>query len=97
MYKLEIQLHNIDSILEQSRQPPYSEFPAIKMYYTMVLTFVDEKMPKHFFNLKALINDYIHLFPEQEQKEIFYTAISYCVNKVNKGDFSFQEETFFYI
>ncbi|MBP6447295.1 MAG: hypothetical protein KA341_10855 [Saprospiraceae bacterium] len=95
MYKLEIQLHNIDSILEQSRQPPYSEFPAIKMYYTMVLTFVDEKMPKHFFNLKALINDYIHLFPEQEQKEIFYTAISYCVNKVNKGDFSFQEETFF--
>jgi hypothetical protein len=94
MYKLEITLFNIDSILEQSSRHPYSEYPAIKMYYTMVLTYIDENIIEHYYELKKLINEYIYLFPEYEQKEIYYTAISYCVNKVNKGDFSFQEETY---
>ncbi|MBL0026101.1 MAG: hypothetical protein IPO98_14395 [Saprospiraceae bacterium] len=65
------------------------------MYNTMQSTYADENNASNYFKLKELIQKYIHLFPEDEQKEIYATAISYCVNKVNKGDFTFQKETFF--
>lgn len=94
MYKLDIALQNIDTILSLSLHYPFNTTPSVLMYHNMYLTFTDEENTQHYFNLKKLLNKFIHLFPEEEQKEIYATAISYCVNKVNKGNFTFQEETF---
>ncbi|MBK9735009.1 MAG: hypothetical protein IPO92_08595 [Saprospiraceae bacterium] len=41
-----------------------------------------------------MMKEHIYLFPKEEVKEIYATAISYCINKVNKGSFDFQKETF---
>jgi hypothetical protein len=94
MYKLDIEIQNMETILTLATQKPYNTIPAILMYYTMQATYTDENITQHYFDLKDQIHKYIHVFPEDEQKEIYATAISYCVNKVNKGDFTFQKETF---
>ncbi len=94
MYKLDISMKNMDRILELAESEPFNEIPAVQIYYVMQLTYTDENDTQHYFKLKELIKNKIHLFPSEEQKEIYATAISYCVNKVNKGDFTFQKETF---
>lgn len=95
MYKLDIVMDNMELVLHLSKIEPYNNIPSIMMYNTMQSTYADENNASNYFKLKELIQKYIHLFPEDEQKEIYATAISYCVNKVNKGDFTFQKETFF--
>ena len=94
MYALNIEMSNMDFVLSNATISPISNIPSIKLYYIMHLTIEDETDTNHFFTLKDLIKKYIHIFPLDEQKEIYATAISYCINKVNKGDFSFQVETF---
>lgn len=94
MYKLDIELANIESILALAHQEQYDKIPAIDMYYNIYLTYSDSTNIVHYENLKNQIKKSIHLFPEHEQWEIYSTAISYCINRVNKGDISFQQETF---
>jgi len=94
MYKLDIQLAHIENILTLAQSDQYSNIPAINMYYNMYLTYSDSSNVLHYENLKKQIENSIHLFPEHEQWEIYSTAISYCINKVNRGDISFQQDTF---
>jgi hypothetical protein len=94
MYKLDIELSNIEFIIELAQKEQYSNIPAINMYYNMYLTYNDSNNPLHYDNLKNQIKNSIHLFPEHEQWEIYVTALSYCINRVNKGDINFQQETF---
>jgi hypothetical protein len=95
VYKINFEIDNMDKILQVANSDPYNKIPVIQMYNSMHLTYTDEANTENYFKLKGFIKNFIHIFPEDEQKQIFATAISYCVNKVNKGDFSFQKETFF--
>lgn len=94
MYMLDIEIANIENILLLAQSDQYSNIPAINMYYNMYLTYSESNNLTHYDNLKQQIESYIHLFPEHEQWEIYSTAISYCINKVNRGETSFQLETF---
>lgn len=94
MYKVDIDISNIENVLTLAQSEKYSQIPAINMYYNMYLTYYDSSEVKHYENLRSQIEKSIHLFPESEQWDIYATAISYCINKVNKGDTKFQLETF---
>lgn len=94
MYKIDIELEHIENILILAQSEHYSAIPAIDMYYNIYLTYSESSNIIHYDNLKNQIKNSIHLFPEHEQWEIYSTAISYCINRVNKGDISFQQETF---
>ncbi len=94
MYKLDIELGNVEHIITLSKQEPYNHIPPISIYYNIYLTYIDEANDTHYFRLKDLIEKNIHIFPDFEQWDIYSTAISYCINRVNKGDLDFQRETF---
>ncbi len=94
MYKLDISMKNMDRILQLAESDPFNEIPAVQIYYIMQLTYTDENNTEHYFKLKKLIQNNIHLFPPEEQREIYASAISYCINKGNKNVIEFHKETF---
>lgn len=94
MYKLEMELENIVPILNIAKIKPYSDIPAISIYFKMYLTYVDEENFDNYYALRKLMKSYIHIFPPQEQRNIYQTAISYCINKGNKNIVIFHKESF---
>lgn len=95
MYQIDIEFDNLQMVLEKAQQKPYNEVPAINLYYKMYLTYIEESNLDNYYELRNLIKKHSHLFSKQEQNEdIYSTALSYCINRVNKGDLSFQKETF---
>lgn len=94
MYQLDIDMDNMDWVLTSAKQNKMEGIPPIQIYEKMQNTYVDGDNTSHYYELRQIMNKYIHLFPKEEVKEIYATAISYCINKVNKGDLNFQRETF---
>jgi hypothetical protein len=94
MYKLDIEMQNMANVMKLAQVDPYVNIPPINLYFKMYLTYSDEENVIHYFELKEMIKKYIHLFPPDEQREIYSTAISYCINKVNKNVADFHKETF---
>ena len=91
-YKIENKIAGIEFILKLAQIPLFSEYPPIKIYFTISRTITEEENTDHYFQLKELINDYIHHFPPDEAREIMDAAISYCAVKNNKGIGGFQDE-----
>lgn len=94
MYQLDIEMKNMDFILQLSNTQPYASIPPVSLYYKMYLTYVEGDDVQNYFELRDLITKYIHLFPADEQRDIYSTAISYCINKGNKNVAIFHKETF---
>lgn len=74
--------------------PKYINIPSIAIYYQIFLTFIEPDTHVHFYNLKELIKSYIHLFPENEARDIVNAAINYTIQQQNKGNLSFAQDNF---
>lgn len=94
MYQLDIDMDNMDWVLLKAKDDKMNTIPPIQLYDKMQSTYVDGENTSHYYELRQMMKQYIHLFPKEELKEIYATAISYCINRVNKGDISFQRENF---
>lgn len=94
MYKLDIELSNMEYILNKAKELPYFEIPVIKIYFRMSQTYSDESNIQNYFDLRNLTKNFLHLFPAEEQREIYATQLSYCINKINKNQQDFFKETF---
>lgn len=94
MYQLDIEMKNMDFVLQLATNEPYVSIPPVSLYYKMYLTYVEGDNVQNYFELRDLIKKYIHLFPADEQRDIYSTAISYCINKGNKNVAIFHKETF---
>lgn len=94
MYQLNTELSHIDVALEFAQEPNNKEIPAVRLYYLMQATYNSPEDTQFYYELRELMKSSLHLFPETEAKEIYATAISYCINQVNKGNLDFQRETF---
>lgn len=94
MYRVEIDIENIEHILSLAMNPLYSVIPAISIYHKMIITYIDENNIENYYNLRKIMKNYIHFFPLDEQKEIYSTIINYCINKTNKNQTDFLRETF---
>ena len=91
-YKVDKKIAGIELILKLAKIPLFSEYPPIKIYYTISRTIAEEENIEHYYLLKDLINKFIHLFPPDEAKNIIDSAITYCVVKNNKGYEGFLDE-----
>jgi hypothetical protein len=94
MYKVDIEMNNMEYILELASKKPYSEIPPISIYFTMYLTYIDENNLENYHRLRKLSKSFIHIFPYKEQREIYSTILGYCINKINKNQTDFFRETF---
>lgn len=91
---LEVDL--INEIVEKvkAKEKEYLKVPAIAIYYQIYLTFIDPDNDSHYFKLKEVINKYLHLFPEDEARDIMNSAINYTIQKQNQGNLKFSLENF---
>jgi len=68
--------------------------PAIAIYYYCYLILIDENDEASFLNLKKAIQQYQHLFPGSEIRDIYTVAINFSIRKLNTGSKSAIEEAF---
>lgn len=88
---LEYQLLFLDEIIAHLNKYSYDNVPAISIYFHMYLTIVTNE-DKHYFKLKSLLEKHLEIFPKNEAKEIYTTAINYCLKKANLGSQQFLTE-----
>jgi len=94
MYKLDIPVSNMDFAIELAQKEPYRSIPPISIYYKMYLTYEEEENTENYYTLRDEVNEYLHIFPIEEQKDIYSTLLSYCINKANKNVKEFYWEVF---
>ena len=94
MYQIDIEIENMEWVILLANGEKYLEIPPIQLYNKMKSTYIEGEDTNHYFELRYMMKKYIHLFPLEEVNEVYATAISYCINRVNKGDVSFQRENF---
>jgi hypothetical protein len=85
-------LVGVDIILKLARSPIFKDYPPISIYYTISLTLTDEQNEEHYYKLRFLIDEFLHLFSRDEAKEILESALGYCVTRSNKGILKFEKE-----
>jgi hypothetical protein len=84
----------IDEIIEHVQSNNYSDTPPILIYHQILLSYKEPEDHGHFEKIKSLINQHIHLFPDNEVAEILDSALNYCIKKMNAGEPGFLEEAF---
>ncbi|MCO6463059.1 MAG: hypothetical protein J5I52_02800 [Saprospiraceae bacterium] len=94
MYKLDIEMDNMNYVLDIAQSPKYQSIAPIQIYYKMYLTYVNEHDAENYYELRQLSKEYLHIFPIDEQREIYSTLLGYCINRINKNQQEFFKETF---
>ena len=84
----------IDEIIKHVESQGYHDVPPIKIYYQIFLVYKNPDDRSYYDNLRSLIRETIHLFPEPQVKEILDAAFNYCIQRSNTGNLDFVKELF---
>ena len=84
----------IDEILSHIKDIDLDEVPPVAVYYQVYLTLSEKEEEAHYHKLIDLLDKYSLTFPKQEALTIYYSAINYCIHKINSGIQKFSEELF---
>jgi len=94
MINVELNVPLIPEITNIVKTESYLQIPSIAIYFQIYLTYIEPNELEHFYELKKLIKNYIHLFPSEDAKDIMNSAINYTIQKHNSGNTSFYLENF---
>ena len=72
----------------------YKHTPSLVVYQQMYLTQIESENEKHYFTLRSLLKQHGQIFPLDEAEFIYFSAINYCIKKVNQGFLEFRLELF---
>jgi len=64
----------------------YLDFPAISIYYQVLLTLTESENEKHYHRLKVLLADNYKSFEHEEAKQMYEYVQNYCIKKLNSGN-----------
>ena len=91
----EFSIQYMDFIIDQIKHMDKAHIPSsIAVYYEVMMTMLDAEDTSHYYNLKEYLNAYSDQFTQNEIRDIYDSAVSYCAQRVNKGEFEFQQEVF---
>lgn len=79
----------IDEIIKHVEKNDYSDTPPIIIYYQIYKTTIEPDNIEHYQKLRTLITQYITLFSPSEARNIFDSALNYCIRKTNQGKLEF--------
>lgn len=83
----------IEDIIRIAQKEEVISIPPIAVYLRIYFTYTDSN-PEHYYELKKLINRYIGIFPKEEAKNIFDSAINYAIQRINNKEQKFISELF---
>jgi hypothetical protein len=91
MYKLNIDVSHMETVELWASEYKNQSIPAIRLYQNIKSTYlINDDI--YYYKLREIMRDYMHIFPQDEVKEIYSTALNYCISKANKG--LFEDELF---
>ena len=67
---------------------------SIKMYYTILMSLREENKPEHYTVMKSLLTEHMQIMPHRECSDLYTFAYNYCIQRINQGDSSYQNELF---
>lgn len=89
----EYKLLFINEIIDHLKKVELINSPVIAIYFQIYLTIAEAQEEAHYFKLKDLLNVNGLKFPKSEAKNMYYSAINYCIRKRNiEGKTSFLRE-----
>lgn len=90
--KYETEVLLIDEIITTIQNHNLLAVKSIAVYYSIMMSMLEPEDETHFYNLKKHIKEDIDLFSPDEVRDIYDSAVSYCIAKVNSGVYKFTEE-----
>ncbi len=94
VYQADYRIGLIDAVLAHVAQHHLLCHPAIAIYYHIYHTLADREQERHFFELRAQIEQHHDKFPQAEMRDIYLFAINYCIGRINAGKESFIRQAF---
>lgn len=88
------EIHFIEEVIKLVEQHQLTDVPTIGVYYQIYLTLVDGENYQHYEKLKTLLDEFGTSFPKNEALSIYYSAVNYCIRKINSGKLEFYDELF---
>ena len=82
----------LPNLMDKIQSVPYSEVPAISLYYHCYLALSTPTDETHFKQFKELLVAHSHLFPLREIRDLFLLAANYCIRRHNDGAPDFAAE-----
>jgi hypothetical protein len=81
----------IDEIIEHIELYKYENVPYIHIYYNIYKT-IESDNDEGYKKLKELTEKYIDEFSLQEQQQIYFYMLNYCIKRVNSNEKDFLKE-----
>lgn len=75
----------LQEIFVHVREQKYDEFPAVTIYYQILLLFMEPEKEDIYIKLKEHLLKYIDAFSPEEARDIFTYAQNYCISNANGG------------
>ncbi|MEM7102245.1 MAG: hypothetical protein AAF502_03865 [Bacteroidota bacterium] len=91
---VEVPIGLINSLIGEIEAEGLLQYPAIGIYYKIMMTLLEPEAEHHFFDLKRLLNEHPEIFPQPELIECYIFAQNYCIKKINAGKSHFSEVLF---
>ena len=92
--KAEYEIGFIDELLSQIRNGKMQDVPAVKLYYTALLTLTQSENEQNFYDLKSYLQTFQGIFDEEDINDINTLARNFCIKRINKGDKKFTRDLF---
>jgi len=88
------EFHLLDNLIEAVHEnlERYTNYPAISIYFRVLLMLREPENVEHFNILKAEVSQNIQLFARDEQRSLYGYLQNYCIRKVNSGGYEFYRE-----
>jgi hypothetical protein len=84
----------IKEVLEITSRYEFQGLPHIAIYSQIVKLYLEPQILEHYYKYQNLLNQSSHLFPPNEEKNLYILAQNYCVNQLNQGNSHFLKELF---
>ena len=84
----------IKEVLEITSRNEFQELPHIAIYSQIVKLYIEPQILEHYYKYQSLLSQSSHLFPPNEEKNLYILAQNYCVNQLNQGNSHFLIELF---
>lgn len=92
VFKANYRLALLDEFLQLAQEAPYTESPAVQVYYYGYLTYVDETPEQAFQHFKTLFFTHFSCFPAREARDLLLLGINFCIRRINREGNAFLQE-----
>ncbi len=86
----------LEEILEHVRNnlDLYQDTPAIEIYYTILMSMLDENNPGHYNRLKEMMASRTDELSAETGRDLYHFSYNYCIRQINFGNSLYQRELF---